>query len=108
MPTPETDGAGLAGAADPQAPGGSFLPDVAIIERLANAIFKGVTGGAPIGHPAIPTSAPAPWSPPSPPTASAIGQVVPVQPPFGVIDPPLSSLPASAPARSFGGASAGS
>jgi cysteine desulfurase/selenocysteine lyase len=108
MPTSETDAAGLAGAADPQAPGGSFLPDVAIIERLANAIFKGVTGGAPIGQPAIPTSAPAPWSPPSPPTASAIGQVVPVQPPFGVIDPPASSLPASAPARSFGGASAGS
>jgi cysteine desulfurase/selenocysteine lyase len=108
MPTPETDAAGLAGAADPQATGGSFLPDAAIIERLANAIFKGVTGGAPIGQPAIPTSAPAPWSPPSPPTASAIGQVVPVQPPFGVIDPPVSSLPASAPARSFGGASAGS
>jgi len=108
MPTSETDAAGLAGAADPQAPGGSFLPDVAIIERLANAIFKGVTGGAPLGQPAIPTSAPAPWSPPSPPTASAIGQVVPVQPPFGVIDPPVSSLPASAPARSFGGASAGS
>jgi cysteine desulfurase/selenocysteine lyase len=108
MPTPETDAAGPAGAADPQAPGGSFPPDVAIIERLANAIFKGVTGGAPIGQPAIPTSAPAPWSPPSPPTASAIGQVVPVQPPFGVVDPPVSSLPASAPARSFGGASAGS
>jgi cysteine desulfurase/selenocysteine lyase len=108
MPTSETDAAGLAGAADPQAPGGSFLPDVAIIERLANAIFKGVTGGAPLGQPAIPTSTPAPWSPPSPPTASTIGQVVPVQPPFGVIDPPASSLPASAPARSFGGASAGS
>jgi len=108
MPTSEADAAGLAGAADPQAPGGSFLPDVAIIERLANAIFKGVTGGAPIGQPAIPTSAPAPWSPPSPPTAGTIGQVVPVQPPFGVVDPPASSLPASAPARSFGGASAGS
>ena len=107
MPTPETDAAGLAGAADPQATRGS-LPDAAIIERLANAVFKGVTGGAPIGQPAIPTSAPAPWSPPSPPTANAIGQVVPVQPPFGVIDPPASSLPASAPARSFGGASAGS
>jgi cysteine desulfurase/selenocysteine lyase len=102
MPTPETD---AAGAADPLALG-AFLPDVATIERLANAIFKGVTGGAPAGLPAIPTSAPAPWSPPSP--ASAIGQVVPVQPPFGVIDPPASSAPASAPARSFGGASAGS
>ena len=56
MPTSETDAAGLAGAADPHASGGSFLPDVAIIERLANAIFKGVTGGAPIGQPAIPTS----------------------------------------------------
>jgi cysteine desulfurase/selenocysteine lyase len=104
MPTPE---ANAVAAADPQ-PSGAFLPDVATIERLANAIFKGVTGGAPVGQLAIPTSAPAPWSPPSPPAASTVGQVVPLQPPFGVIDPPASSLPASAPARSFGGASAGS
>jgi len=70
MPTPETDAAGLAGAADPQAKGGSFLPDAAIIERLANAIFKGVTGGAPIGQPAIPTSAPRWRVTPRPPPGS--------------------------------------
>jgi len=87
---------------------GAFLPDVGSIERLANAFFKGVSGGAPLAPPATPTSLPAPWSPPSPPLAPIVGQFAPVQPPFGVVDPLASSLPASVPARSFGGASAGS
>jgi cysteine desulfurase/selenocysteine lyase len=104
MPTSEPD----AGAsADPLALG-AFLPDVATIERLANAFFKGVNGGAPPVSPVVPTSAPAPWSPPSAPGAPVVGQAIPVQPPFGMPDPPASSAPASAPVRSFGGASAGS
>jgi cysteine desulfurase/selenocysteine lyase len=104
MPTPDPD---AAGAPDPQALG-AFLPDVTTIERLANAFFKGVNGGAPPASPVDPTSAPAPWSPPAAPGAPVVGQAIPVQPPFGMPDPPASSAPASAPVRSFGGASAGS
>ncbi len=91
----------------PAGPEGSFLPDAGAIERLANAFFKGVSGGAPLGAPATPTSAPAPWTPPAPSTP-ALAQAVPVQPPFGAPDPLATSLPATAPLRSFGGASAGS
>jgi len=58
MPTPDPD---AAGAPDPQALG-AFLPDVTTIERLANAFFKGVNGGAPPASPVDPTSAPAPWA----------------------------------------------
>jgi cysteine desulfurase/selenocysteine lyase len=86
---------------------GAFLPDAAAIERLANALFKGVSGGAPPAPPAIPASAPAPWAPAAP-SIPTVAQFVPVQPPFGAPDPLATSLPASAPARSFGGASAGS
>jgi cysteine desulfurase/selenocysteine lyase len=88
-------------------PAGAFLPDVAAIEQLANVFFKGISGGAPIGLPATPTSAPAPWAPAAPSTPT-LAQAVPVQPPFGAPDPLATSLPASAPLRSFGGASAGS
>jgi cysteine desulfurase/selenocysteine lyase len=88
-------------------PAGEFLPDTAAIERLANALFKGFNGGAPPASPATPTSAPAPWAPPAPSTPTA-AQFVPVQPPFGAPDPLATSVPASVPLRSFGGASAGS
>ena len=84
----------------------AFLPDASAIERLANAFFKGVSGGAPLATPAVPASAPAPWTPPAPSTA-VLAQAVPVQPPFGAPDP-IASVPASVPLRSFGGASAGS
>jgi cysteine desulfurase / selenocysteine lyase len=85
----------------------AFVPDAAAIEALANAFFKGVSGGAPFGLPAAPASAPAPWTLPAPST-TALAQAVPVQPPFGAPDPLATSLPATAPIRSFGGASAGS
>jgi cysteine desulfurase / selenocysteine lyase len=86
---------------------GPFVPDAAAIERLANALFKGFSGGAPIATPAMPTSAPAPWAPASP-SIPTVAQAIPIQPPFGAPDPIATSLPASAPVRSFGGASAGS
>ena len=87
---------------------GSFLPDAGAIERLANALFRGVTGGAPLAPPAIPASAPAPWTPPAPPAAAVFGQAAPFAPPFGAVDPQAHSVPSSVPLRSFGGASAGS
>jgi cysteine desulfurase/selenocysteine lyase len=86
---------------------GPFVPDPATIERLANALFKGFSGGAPIATPAMPASAPAPWAPPAP-SIPTVAQAIPIQPPFGAPDPIATSLPASAPVRSFGGASAGS
>ena len=46
---------------------GAFIPDVATIERLANAFFQGLTGGAPAAPPAVPASPPAPWSAPAQP-----------------------------------------
>ena len=107
MPTPETDPPAWPARPIRRRAGGSFLPDVATIERLANAIFKGRDGRraaasrrSRLGACAVVAAVAA--------DGGAIGQAVPVQPPFGVIDPPASSLPASAPARSFGGASAGS
>jgi cysteine desulfurase/selenocysteine lyase len=99
MDTPES-------VAPPEA-GRFFTPDPQVIERLANAFFKGIGGGAPTAPPATPTSAPAPWTP-SAPATTTLAQAVPVQPPFGAPDPLATSLPASAPFRSFGGASAGS
>src|SRR5208282_3756579 len=87
---------------------GAFVPDVATIERLANAFFHGLTGGAAAAPPAVPASPPAPWSAPAQPGVPATASVVPVQPPFGVPDIPTDGLPSSVPGRSFGGASAGS
>ncbi len=87
---------------------GAFVPDVATIERLANAFFQGLTGGGPAAPPAIPASPPAPWSAPAQPGAPVTASVVPVQPLFGAPDIPTDGLPSSVPGRSFGGASAGS
>jgi len=88
-------------------PAGTFLPDIQAIEGLANAFFKGVSGGAPLAPPAAQAPSPAPWTPPAPSTP-VLAQAVPFQPPFGAPDPLATSLPASVPLRSFGGASAGS
>jgi hypothetical protein len=87
---------------------GAFVPDASAIERLANAFFKGLTHGAPLGAPVLPASPPAPWSAPSPPSTSVAASAIPVQPPFGAPDIPTNGLPSSVPFRSFGGASAGS
>ena len=87
---------------------GAFVPDVAAVERLANAFFQSLTGGAPAAPPAVPASPPAPWTAPAPASPSVAAAAVPIQPPFGAVEPPLSGLPSSVPARSFGGASAGS
>jgi cysteine desulfurase/selenocysteine lyase len=95
---------------EPFAPGdvsGAQIPDAAAIERLANVFFKGLTAGVPLAPPALPASAPAPWTPPAP-AIPTVAQAIPVQPPFGAPDPLATSLPASAPLRSFGGGSAGS
>jgi cysteine desulfurase / selenocysteine lyase len=86
----------------------AFVPDVGAIERLANAFFLGMTGGAPASAPAVPASPPAPWSTPAQPGATASAGIVPVQPPLGAPDLPTNGVPSSVPLRSFGGASAGS
>src|SRR5271154_4566318 len=87
---------------------GAFVPDAGAIDRLANAFFKGLTSGAPLGPPAVPASPPAPWSAPAPPSTSVAASAIPVQPPFGAPDIPMNGVPSSVPLRSFGGASAGS
>jgi len=87
---------------------GTGLLDVGILEQMANAFFKGMSGGAPPSVPAVPSSAPAPWSPPAPPAAAQTGSAIPFQPPFGNPDVSPTSAPASSPARSLSGASAGS
>ena len=107
MPTPDPTGAAAsAPAVEPVA--GAFVPDASAIERLANAFFHGLSGGAPMGAPVLPASPPAPWSAPSQPSAPAFASAVPIQPPFGAPDVPTNGIPSSVPYRSFGGASAGS
>src|SRR5271165_5490963 len=108
MSTPEVGDALEPADVGGSAPAGAFIPDAGAIERLANAFFKGLTTGAPLGTPAIPASPPAPWSTPAPPSASVAASAIPVQPPFGAPDVPTNGLPSSVPFRSFGGASAGS
>jgi len=108
MPTPDLTGAGVSAPDVEGERAGAFVPDEGAIERLANALFKGVTGGAPMGAPVVPASPPAPWSAPAQPSAPVYASAVPVQPPFGAPDIPTNGLPSSIPFRSFGGASAGS
>jgi cysteine desulfurase/selenocysteine lyase len=108
MPTPDLSGAPVSAPEVEPAMAGAFIPDAGVIERLANAFFKGVNGGAPMGAPALPASPPAPWSVPAQPSAPAYASAVPVQPPFGAPDIPTNGIPSSVPFRSFGGASAGS
>ena len=108
MPTPDLTGAGVSAPDVEGERAGAFVPDEGAIERLANALFKGVTGGAPMGAPVVPASPPAPWSAPAQPSAPVHASAVPVQPPFGAPDIPTNGFPSSIPFRSFGGASAGS
>ena len=108
MTTPDLTGAPVSPTEAEAVAAGAFIPDVGAIERLANAFFLGMTGGAPAGAPAVPDSPPAPWSTPAQPGAPAAGGIVPVQPPFGAPDMPTNGVPSSVPLRSFAGASAGS
>ena len=108
MPTADSTGAPIPPPEVESGVTGAFIPDAAAIERLANAFFQGLTGGAQIGSPVIPASPPAPWSAPAQPSAPAYASAVPVQPPFGSPDIPTNGVPSSVPYRSYGGASAGS
>jgi len=108
MPTADSTGAPVSAPEVESGVTGAFIPDAAAIERLANAFFQGLAGGAQIGPPAIPASPPAPWSAPAQPSAPAFAGAVPVPPPFGSPDIPTNGVPSSVPYRSFGGASAGS
>ena len=108
MATTDLTGASQSAADAEPAAAGAFLPDAGAIERLANALFQSVTGGAPMGAPAVPASPPAPWSAPPQPSAPVYASAIPVQPPFGAPDIPTGGVPSSVPLRSFGGASAGS
>src|SRR5271166_984032 len=108
MPTPDLTGAPVSAPEVEPAAAGAFIPDAGAIERLANAFFQGLTGGALMGSPAVPASPPAPWSAPAQPSAPAFASVIPAQPPFGAPDIPANGVPSSVPLRSFGGASAGS
>jgi cysteine desulfurase/selenocysteine lyase len=86
---------------------GAFVPDAAVIERLANAFFQGVASGPPISAPAGPASPLTPWSAPAQPLAPVAASVIPAQPPFVQPDIPTNGAPPSVLYRSFG-ASAGS
>src|SRR5208282_861272 len=108
MSTPDLAGSPVSPAEAEPVAAGAFVPDVAEIQRLANAFFQGLTGGAPAAPPAVPASPPAPWSAPAQPGAPVTAVGVPIQPPFGALDIPTDGLPSSVPGRSFGGASAGS
>jgi cysteine desulfurase / selenocysteine lyase len=87
---------------------GGFVPDASAIERLANAFFQGVTGGAPVSSsPSGPASPLTPWPAPAQPSSPAPASVLPAQPPFVQPDVPTNGVPSSVPYRSLG-ASAGS
>jgi cysteine desulfurase/selenocysteine lyase len=108
MTTPDLTGSPVSPAEAQPVAAGAFVPDAAAIERLANAFFQSLNGGAPPALPAVPASPPAPWTAPAPTSPSVAAAAVPIQPPMGAVEPPLSGLPSSVPARSFGGASASS
>ena len=108
MTTPDLTGSPVSPTEAEPVAAGTFVPDVATIERLANAFFQTLTGGAPAAPPAVPASPPAPWTAPAPTSTSVAAAAVPIQPPFGAVEVPTGGLPSSVPARSFGGASAGS
>ena len=102
MATPEQTGEALSPPeGGPVLAAGAFIPDAAVIERLANAFFQGLSSGAPISSPAGPASASTPWSAPAP------AGVIPAQPPFVQPEVPTNGVPSSVPYRSYG-ASAGS
>jgi cysteine desulfurase/selenocysteine lyase len=108
MPTADSSDAPHSAQDIDGVPLGTFIPDPAALERLANAFFAGVTGGAPGGSPAVPASPPAPWSAPAQPSTPLAAAAIPVPLPLGAPDAPTDGAPSSLPLRSFGGASAGS
>src|ERR1700677_3600810 len=96
MATPEQTGEAVSLPEGEPLAAGSFIPDAAVIERLANSFFQGLKGSAPINSPAVPVSPPAPW--PAPLTAS----VMPAQPPVAQPEVPTDGVPSSVPHPSFG------
>ena len=108
MTTPDLAGSPVSPAEAQPAAAGALVPDAATIERLANALFHGLSGGAPAAPPAVPASPPAPWTAPAPTSPSVAAAAVPIQPPMGAPEAPTGGIPSSVPARAFGGASAGS
>ena len=66
MSTPDLTGSPVSPAETGPAAAGAFVPDVAEIQRLANAFFHSLTGGGPAAPPAVPASPPAPWTAPAP------------------------------------------
>ena len=108
MATPEQTGEAVSPPeGEPLLAAGAFIPDAAVIERLANAFFQGLSSGAPIRSPAGPASASTPWSAPGQSSAPAPAGVIPAQPPFVQPEVPTNGVPSSVPYRSYG-ASAGS
>jgi cysteine desulfurase/selenocysteine lyase len=106
MATPELNGERVSSPeGEPLAPG-AFIPDAAVIERLANAFFQGLPSGAPINSPSGPASPFTPRSGPAQPSAPVPASVIPAQPPFVQPDVPTNGA-SSVPYRSLG-ASAGS
>jgi hypothetical protein len=103
MPTADPSDASHSGQDIDGVPLGTFIPDPAALERLANAFFSGVTGGAAAGSTAVPASPPAPWSAPAQPSASLAAAVIPGPLPLGAPDAPTDGVPSSLPLRSFGG-----
>jgi hypothetical protein len=103
MPTADPSDASHSGQDIDGVPLGTFIPDPAALERLANAFFSGVTGGAAAGSTAVPASPPAPWSAPAQSSASLAAAVIPGPLPLGAPDAPTDGVPSSLPLRSFGG-----
>jgi cysteine desulfurase/selenocysteine lyase len=96
MATPDRTGQAASPPEGEPLAAGAFIPDAAVIERLANSLFQDLTGGASIGSPAIPVSPPPPWSAPVP------ASVIPAQPPFAQPEVPTDGVPSSVPYRSLG------
>ena len=108
MTTPDLDRlAGLPGGGRADR-GGGVRPRRRHDRTPRQRVLSRPDGGAPAAPPAVPASPPAPWTAPAPTSTSVAAAAVPIQPPFGAIDVPMSGAPSSVPTRSFGGASAGS
>src|SRR5208283_51260 len=100
MTTPDLTGSPVSLVDAEPVAAGAFVPDVAEIQRLANAFFQGLSGGSPATPLAAPASPPAPWTAPPPPSTAVAAEATPVQPSFGAVDVP-ANVPSSVPLRSF-------